>query len=115
MKSGRLADPAGCHQQQQPGRRGAGGELEERWGGGADRPRGGGAGLTGPQRPMAAPGGRAGREPPLKGRCEREARPEAGGKEGDPGGRRGGEGGGERKRRRQKIKNKRLRLWRPLK
>lgn len=36
-------------------------------GGAADPPRGGGAGLTGPRRPMAALGERAGREPRLKG------------------------------------------------
>ena len=41
--------------------------------------------MTGPRRPMAATEGRAGREPPLKGRCDRESRPGAGGREGERG------------------------------
>lgn len=36
--------------------------------------RAGGAGLTRLRWPIAVPGGRDGREPPLKGRCDQEAR-----------------------------------------
>lgn len=70
---------------------GGSGEPRESGGGGAGQPRGGGAGLTGPRRPMVATEGQAGREPPLKGRCDRESGPGAGGR---AGARAGGRAGG---------------------
>lgn len=48
--------------------------------GGEGWAQGGGAGLTRPRWPIAVPGGRGGREPPLKGRCDQEARPGSGGR-----------------------------------
>lgn len=72
--------------------------------------------MTGPVQPMAASGGRTGREPRFKGRCDREAGPGAAG--GRPGweilglGRRGEE---KEETENKKIKKRLWRRWRPLK